>query len=120
MQGQRDVVGSSSQIGEREEQIALRLKHDPTLFEELLEGVTAQNALRHRSRHQITASGLIADRDREAVGILKTVLSGRSDTTRTKDPHQFKPGIGLHDESRGTSSTDRRTQGGRDDVDEGE
>ena len=120
MQGQRDVVGIAGQIGKREQQIALWLKNDATLFEELLEGITAQNALRHRSRHQITACGLIADGAGEVVGIRLRILGGGSSAARTKDPHQLKPGIGLHDESRGTGCTDRSTQAGRDDVDERE
>ena len=120
MQGQRDVVGIAGQIGEREEQVALRLKDDAALFEELLEGITAQNTLRHRSRHQIPARGLIADRDREAVGILQAVLGGGILTTGSHDSHQFKPGIGLHDEGRGNGCANSTTKAGRDDVDEWE
>ncbi len=118
MQGQRDVVRCGGQIGEREEQVRLGFEDDATLFEELLEGVATQNSLWHRSRHQITAGGLIADRDREVVGILQAIFSGGSSAAGAKDPHQLKPGIGLHDEGRGTGRADRSTQAGRDDVDE--
>ena len=118
VQGQRDAVSHSSQVGEREEQVRLRLENDATLFEELLEGVATQNALRHRSRHQITARGLIADRNREAVGILEAVLSGRISAAGSEDSHQLKPGVGLHDEGRGTGRTNSTTKAGRDDVDE--
>jgi hypothetical protein len=41
VQGQRDAVGRSSQIGEREEQVALRFKDDPALLEELAERIAA-------------------------------------------------------------------------------
>ena len=120
MQGQRDAVSRSGQVGEREEQVALRFKDDPALFEELLEGVAAQNALRHRSRHQIATSGLITDTDGEAVGVLEAVFSGGSSTAGSHDSHQFKPGIGLHDEGRGNGCTNSSTKAGRDDVDERE
>lgn len=120
MQGQRDVVRCSSQIGEREEQVALGFKDDPALLEELLEGVAAQNALRHRSRHQIATSGLITDADGEVVGVLEAVFSGGSSAAGSHDSHQLKPGIGLHDEGRGTGGTNSSTKAGRDDVDERE
>ena len=118
MQGQRDAVRCGGQISEREEQVALGLEDDSALFQELLEGVAAQNSLWHRSRHQITAGGLITDRDREVVGVLKAVLSGGSIAAGSKDPHQLKPRIGLHDEGRGNGRADRSIQAGRDDVDE--
>jgi len=120
VQGQRDAVSRSSQVGERKEQVRLRLENDAALFEELLEGVAAQHPLRHRSRHQIPACGLIADRDREAVGILQAVLSGGGSAAGSEDPHQLKPRIGLHDEGRGTGRTHSSTKAGRDDVDERE
>lgn len=121
VQGQRDVVRRSGQIREREQQVRLGLKDDAALFEELLEGIAAQDALGHRSGHQIPARGLIADRDREAVGILEALLGGDSVlATSAEDPHQFKPGVGLHDQGRGTGRTHGSTEGGGDDVDEGE
>ena len=118
MQGQRDAVGRSSQVGEREEQVRLRLENDAALFKELLEGVAAQNALRHRSRHQIATSGLITDADGEAVGVLEAVFSGGSSAAGSHDSHQLKPRIGLHDEGRGNGCTNSSTKAGRDDVDE--
>ncbi len=120
VQGQRDVVGIGGQIREREEQIRLRLENDAALFQELLEGVAAKHTLRHRGTHQIPASGLIADRDREAVGVLEAVLSRRIETTSAHDPHQLKPGVGLHDQGRGTGRAHGSTEGGGDDVDERE
>ena len=120
VQGQRDAVSRSSQVGEREEQVRLRLENDAALFQELLEGVAAQHTLRHRGTHQIPARGLIADRDREAVGVLEAVLSGGIDAARAHDPHQLKPGIGLHDQGGGNGCTNSSTKAGRDDVDEGE
>lgn len=120
VQGQRDVVGSGGQIREREEQVGLRLENDAALFQELLEGVAAQHTLRHRGTHQIPARGLIADRDREAVGVLEAVLSRRIDATSAHDPHQLKPGVGLHDQGRGTGRAHGSTEGGGDDVDERE
>ena len=118
VQGQRDAVSRSSQVGEREEQVALGLKDDPALFQELAKRITAQNALRHRGRHQIAAGGLVADGASEAIRVRQRILGGGDSASRTKDPHQLKPGIGLHDEGRGTGSTDSSTQGRSDDVDE--
>jgi len=120
VQGQRDVVAQTSQVHEREEQIALRLENNSTLLEELVEAVAAQNTLRHRTTHQIASSGLIADRDREAVGILQAVLSGGGIAAGPKNRHHFKPRVGLHNEGRGNGRTHSTTKAGRDDVDEGE
>ena len=107
VQGQRDVVGYICQVREREQQIALRLKDDPTLFQELLECIAAHNALRHRSGHQIAASGLVADRDRERIGIEQRILGVGSSTAGSHDSHQLKPRIGLHDEGGGKGCTER-------------
>ena len=118
VQGQRDAVGRSSQVGEREEQVALRFKDDPALLEELAERIAAQYPLGNRGRHQIAAGGLVADGAGEAVGVRQRILGVGSSATRTKDPHQLKPRIGLHDEGRGSGSTDSSTQGRSDDVNE--
>ena len=116
VQGQRDAVSRSSQVGEREEQVRLGLENDPALLEELAECIAAQYPLRDRGRHQIAAGGLIADGAGEAVRVRQRILGGGSGASRTKDPHQLKPGIGLHDKGRGTGGTDSSTQAGRDDV----
>ena len=118
MQCKRDAVSRSSQVGEREEQVRLGLENDPALLEELAERIAAQYPLRDRGRHQIASSGLVADGAGEAVRVRQRILSVGSSAARTKDPHQFKPGIGLHDKGRGSGSTDSSTKAGRDDVDE--
>ena len=101
VQGNRDVVRVRREVGEREQEIALRLENNSALLQELVEGIAAQNALRHRGTHQVTASGLVADLEREAVGADQRVLGRRSSTTSAQNSHQLKPRIGLHDEGRG-------------------
>ena len=118
MQGQRDIAGESLQVGEREEQVRLGLKHDPSLLKELTECIAAQNALRHRSGHQIAACSLVANRYAEEVGILQAVFAGSSRAAGSHDPHQLKPRIGLHDESRGSGGTNDVGKRSRYGVDE--
>ena len=118
MQCKRDAVSRSSQVGEREEQVALRFKDDPALLEELAERIAAQYPLGNRGRHQIAASGLVADGAGEVVRVRQRVLGGGSSASGSKDSHQLKPRIGLHDEGRGSGSTNSSTKAGRDDVNE--
>ena len=118
VQGNRDVVRVRRKVGEREQEIALRLENNSALLQELIEGVAAHDALRNRRTHQVTASGLVADLEREVVGRDLSILSRRNITASAQNSHQLKPGIGLHDEGRGRGGA--CSDGRGDDVDERE